>query len=66
MPEEPNRETAGRIQAAIRNSDVFLFLATENSMSSRWCPWELGYADGVKPLDSIAVVPTKDAIGKVS
>ena len=38
----------------------FLFLATANSMASRWCPWELGYADGHKSLDRIAIVPTFD------
>jgi hypothetical protein len=62
MPEHPNRDTAERIQTHIRTSDWFLFLATANSMSSRWCPWELGYADGTKQLDRIAIVPTSDAL----
>lgn len=62
MPPEPNRETAARIQQRIKTCDWFLFLATANSMASRWCPWELGYADGQKPLDRIAVVPTFDAM----
>ncbi len=61
MPEQPNRETAERIQRQIVACDWFLFLATSNSMTSRWCPWELGYADGRKPLERIAVVPTIDA-----
>jgi hypothetical protein len=60
MPLEPNRETAARLQQRIKTSDWFLFLATTNSMASRWCPWELGYADGQKPLDRIAIVPTSD------
>lgn len=60
MPPEPNRETAARLQQRIRASDWFLFLATANSMVSRWCPWELGYADVQKPLDRIAIVPTFD------
>jgi hypothetical protein len=60
MPPEPNRETAARLQQRIKASDWFLFLATANSMASRWCPWELGYADGQKPLDRIAIVPTSD------
>jgi hypothetical protein len=62
MPEHPNRETAERIQHRIKTCDWFLFLATRNSMSSRWCPWELGYADGMKPLERIAIVPTSDSI----
>ena len=61
MPSETNRETASRIQHRIKTCDWFLFLATANSMASRWCPWELGYADGQKQSDRIAVVPTSDS-----
>jgi hypothetical protein len=61
MPPEPNRETAARIQHHIKTCDWFLFLATANSMASRWCPWELGYADGQKQPDRIAIVPTSDS-----
>ncbi|MBD0704379.1 toll/interleukin-1 receptor domain-containing protein [Pseudomonas sp. PSB1] len=60
MPETPNRDTAARIKLKIIENDYFLFLATENSMRSRWCPWEIGYADGKKPTDSIIVVPVQD------
>ena len=38
-----------------------LFLATANSMASRWCPWELGFADGQKQPDRIAIVQTSDS-----
>jgi hypothetical protein len=60
MPDTPNRETAKRIQQKIIELDWFLFLATANSMSSRWCPWEIGYADGKKHIDQIFIVPTQD------
>jgi hypothetical protein len=59
MPETPTRETAARIQPNVELS-YFIFLATANSMSSRWCPWETGYADGKKSLDRIVVLPTTD------
>jgi hypothetical protein len=62
MPETPNRETAERIQQKIRDLDFFLFLATANSMASRWCPWEIGYADGRKARDQLLVVPTTDGL----
>jgi hypothetical protein len=58
MPATPTRETARRIQDKIRETNFFLFLATPNSLASRWCPWEIGYADGKKPVQSIIVVPT--------
>ncbi len=63
MPEKPNRETAERIQRKIRDLDYFLFLATPNSVASRWCPWEIGYADSEKAVDSILVIPTTDRTG---
>jgi len=62
MPETPNRETAQRIQQKIVDLEYFLFLATSNSMSSRWCPWEIGYADGKKDIDRILVIPTTDGV----
>jgi hypothetical protein len=32
-------------------------------MSSRWCPWEIGFADGKKAHDHIAIIPTSDGQG---
>ncbi|MDH1428882.1 toll/interleukin-1 receptor domain-containing protein [Comamonas aquatica] len=63
MPSQPNADTANKLRQRIVGSEWFLFLATQNSMASRWCPWELGYADGKKPLDKIAIVPTRDGHG---
>jgi hypothetical protein len=59
MPDKPTRETAQKIKDRIIATDVFLFLATANSMASRWCPWELGYADGKKIIDQVVVIPTE-------
>lgn len=64
MPETPNKETAQRIKGKIVECDLFMFLATPNSMASRWCPWEIGYADGKKPTDALVIVPTKDDAGR--
>lgn len=64
MPDRPTRETAARIQAKISESKFLLFLATANSMTSRWCPWEIGYANGVKAIDQILIIPTTDNSGK--
>jgi hypothetical protein len=60
MPEKPDRTTARRIQSKIKSCDWFLYLATPNSSTSRWCPWEIGYADGVKIIDKILIVATHD------
>jgi hypothetical protein len=64
MPESPDATTAARIRKIIQGADVFLFLATNDSMLSRWCPWELGFADGVKRNEQIAVIATSDASGR--
>jgi hypothetical protein len=61
MPEKPNAETAKRIKSEIKSNDIFLFLATANSRSSRWCPWEIGCADeGGQP---IYIITTEDDQG---
>src|SRR4051812_27429691 len=41
LPSSPSRVTAEKIKEKIVQSDFFLFLATRNSTSSRWCPWEI-------------------------
>jgi len=61
MPNKPNKDTAEKIQKQIKKADIFLFLATANSKASRWCPWEIGYADSSNK--NIYIVPTEDAEG---
>ena len=60
MPETTNGNTARIIKGRIVEADLFLFLATPNALASRWCPWEIGYADGVKRYESIFVIPTTE------
>ena len=57
MPSITSVETANKIQTKIKTLDKFVVLLTENSKESKWVPWELGYADGVKKLDNIAILP---------
>lgn len=60
MPSKPNRQTAARIKGKIVQLDWFLFLATQTSTASRWCPWEIGCADGKKSIERIIILPTSD------
>ena len=39
LPSSPDKKTAEKIKSKIAQTDWFLFLATDNSTSSRWCPW---------------------------
>ena len=63
LPSSPDKETAEKIKSKIKQTDWFLFLATSHSMVSRWCPWEIGYADAVKNYDRILIIPTEDESG---
>ncbi len=58
MQHSPNKQTAKNIQNHIETRDWFLYLATQNSSNSKWCPWEIGYADGIGKTTDIIVVPT--------
>lgn len=63
MPKETNKETAERIRSKIIDLDLFIFLATPNSTESKWCPWEIGYADAKKFNNDIIIVATIDQSG---
>ncbi|WP_285413659.1 toll/interleukin-1 receptor domain-containing protein [Variovorax sp. efr-133-TYG-130] len=63
MIERPTRATVERIQKEIQERDWLIYLATPNSERSRWCPWEIGFADGRKSSDSVVIVATEDSNG---
>lgn len=43
----PSSDTAMKLRNRIQAAAHFILLATKNSVAgSRWCPWELGCADG--------------------
>ncbi len=57
LPKVPNRKTAEKIKEKIKELDLFILLATENSLFSTWCPWEIGIADSYKGYNRILIVP---------
>ncbi|HEV2380850.1 MAG TPA: toll/interleukin-1 receptor domain-containing protein [Terriglobia bacterium] len=63
MPRVTNRETAERIKGQIRRNTLFMVLATDEALKSRWVPWEVGVADPVKGEDFILLIPVADASG---
>ena len=64
LPDSPNKKTAERLKQRIKELDLFILLATDNSLSSRWCPWEIGIADSSKEYDSILIVPIVEDSGE--
>lgn len=41
-----NKDTAQTLRDRMKFSKGLAYVATSNSTSSKWCPWELGYFDG--------------------
>lgn len=63
LGDRPTTATVEVIQSAIRRCDWLIYLATRSSERSRWCPWEIGYADGKKSRDAVVIVSTRDSQG---
>lgn len=64
MPHPPNRETAAALKKRINTTEYFLMLCTENSLQSRWVPWEIGVADTHKTFGKILIAPVADNNGR--
>lgn len=43
-----NKNTAQVLRDRMNSSKGLAYVATSNSITSKWCPWELGYFDGKK------------------
>lgn len=46
--ENVSSETARILRERMNRCSGLSYIATENIVNSKWCPWELGYADGKK------------------
>lgn len=61
MPEKTSEETARKLKEKIQTCDRFILLATNKAVESKWCNWELGYADSCKYSETnMAILPIKD------
>jgi hypothetical protein len=57
MPRVTNRETAEKIKRRIDDVDLFVVLATNAAIESKWVSWEIGIADKTKGEGNILLVP---------
>lgn len=64
MPRITNRETAANIKQQIADQRLFMVLATQNALASRWVPWEIGVADKTKGEGRMFIIPVADASGR--
>lgn len=60
MPPYTSEKTAALLKTRICDTNRFVLLASKNSKESRWVPWELGIADGLKGSSKIALFPASD------
>ena len=60
MPKQTSGITAKRIKEKIKENQKFIFLATEGTISSKWCNWELGFGDAQKYINHIAILPVSN------
>lgn len=57
LPNQPDASTAKILKDEIKQCPRFVVLATPNSNTSRWIPWELGLADGFRGIPPNAIIP---------
>lgn len=53
--ENVSSETAKILRERMNQCSGLSYIATGNNVNSKWCPWELGYADGKK--NRAAILP---------
>jgi hypothetical protein len=63
MPNEASGETADRIKKMIKENRKFILLATNGTIASKWCNWELGFGDADKYHEHIAIMPIAEDDG---
>jgi hypothetical protein len=66
LPEETSGETAARLRKMIQQCRKFIVAISQNIQRSRWVPWELGFADGVKNFADVALFPIVGSVSTAS
>lgn len=63
MPRVTSRETADRIKKRIDDVDLFVVLATNAALDSKWVSWEIGIADKTKGESRVLLAPVSPKSG---
>jgi antiphage defense system Thoeris ThsB-like protein len=58
LPNPPSTATAAKLKSEIQTLPRLVVLATKNTYTSRWIPWELGLADGFRGIPPNAILPS--------
>lgn len=59
-----NEKTAALLKKRMNFCKALAYISTENTPSSKWCPWELGFGDGKLGLVCILPVMQGSYIGQ--
>lgn len=54
------KATAAVLRQRMLQSQSLIYLSSDNSSTSKWMPWELGFFDGFKP-GGVAIMPVLDS-----
>ena len=54
-----DEQTADLLRKRMKSSKCLAYLTTQNIANSKWCPWELGYFDGLKN-SKCCILPVMD------
>lgn len=57
------RDVATTLRTRIKQTNKLVMFATEASKGSRWIPWEIGIADGVRNSTGVAIFPAVETAG---
>jgi hypothetical protein len=55
-----SKETANTLRKRMRQCKSLLYAVSDNSLNSKWMPWELGYFDGIK--NKVAILPITESV----
>ena len=57
LEDQTNETVASILRERIKSCSKFILLATPNSGSSKWMPWELGLGDRIINYKNVAILP---------
>ena len=57
LPKYTDIDTAKKLKSNIDVCKRFVIVVTDNSINSKWVPWELGVADTLKGYKNVAILP---------
>ena len=64
LPRITSSVTANAIRNRILSCQKFVMVASEQALDSHWIAWELGFADGIRASQSMAILPVREHYGE--